>query len=113
MLGWNSVIFAKITSWNISSYISVKSLGCWGESDSDRAISGDLGKLDKSSCYVKTKSLGYTVFAINDGSNCYTSPSALTTYKKYGPIDCDSYRGNAVYQIITGNVVYGKHNSYT
>ena len=81
------------------SYISVTSLGCWGESESDRAISGDFGKLDKAGCYETTKSLGYSVFAINNGSNCHTSPSAWTTYKKYGPLDCNNSRANEVYQI--------------
>lgn len=91
-------------------YISVTSLGCWGESESDRAISGDFGKLDKESCYERTKSLGYSVFAINNGSNCHTSPSAWTTYKKYGPIDCNNSRANEVYQIKKGNRAYGKLN---
>ena len=89
------------------SYISVTSLGCWGESESDRAISGDFGKLDKASCYETTKSLGYSVFAINNGSNCHTSPSAWTTYKKYGPLECNNSRANEVYQIIKGNRAYG------
>ena len=92
------------------SYISVTSLGCWGESESDRAISGDFGKLDKASCYETTKSLGYSVFAINNGSNCHTSPSAWTTYKKYGPLECNNSRANEVFQIKKGNRDYGKLN---
>ena len=84
--------------------LSVKSLGCWGESDSDRAISGDHGKLDKFGCYSKAKSLGYKIFAINKDSTCYTSSNALKTYKKYGPLNCNDSRSNMVYQVQTGNL---------
>ena len=81
-------------------------LGCWGESDSDRAISADYGELDKQKCYDKAKELGYSVFAINIGSkDCYTSPNAWTTYQKYGPISCNDteHEVNEVYQIRAGN----------
>ena len=87
--------------------ISVKSLGCWGESDSDRAISGDYGTLDKEGCYDMANSLGYSVFAINNGSKCYTSPTAWSTYKKYGPMDsqCNGSLSNEVYQIQRGRLI--------
>ena len=88
------------------SLISVESLGCWGESESDRAISGDYGVLDMKGCYDKAKSLGYSVFAMNNHSNCYTSPSAWTTYKKYGQIPCNKPRAIEVYQIRKGIIVF-------
>ena len=84
---------------------SVQSLGCWGESESDRAISGDYGVLNMQGCYDKAKSLGYSVFAMNNHSNCYTSPSAWITYKKYGQIECDEPRSIEVYQIRKGIIV--------
>ena len=89
----------------ISKFI-VKSLGCWGESDSDRAIYGDYGTLDKQACYDKAKSLGYSVFAINNGTKCYTSPIAWSTYKKYGPVEssCNGSLSNDVYLIISGSL---------
>ena len=82
------------------------SLGCWGEAESDRAIPEDYGKLGKQGCYEKTLSLGYRVFAINEGSNCYTSESAFKTYTKYGPISCDDPRASIVYQINQGNLIH-------
>ena len=85
---------------------SVQSLGCWGESESDRAISGDYGVLDMKGCYDKAKSLGYSVFAMNNHSNCYTSPSAWTTYKKYGQINCTDPRSIKVFQIRKGISVF-------
>ena len=84
-------------------FFLVKSLGCWGEAESDRAITEDYGELDTQGCYEKTLSLGYRVFAINEGSNCYTSESAFKTYTKYGPISCDDPRASIVYQINSGN----------
>ena len=92
--------FTKI----LHSNLSVKSLGCWGESDSDRAISGDYGTLNKLGCYRKAVSLGFNVFAINNDSTCYTSSNAWKTYKKYGPALCSDSRSNTVYQIQTGNI---------
>ena len=94
----------------MKSIILVKSLGCWGESDSDRAISGDYGTLNKQGCYDKAKSLGYSVFAINNGSKCYTSPTAWSTYKKYGPIHslCNGSLSNEVYQIQKGRLLVRK-----
>ena len=58
--------------------------------------------MDKTGCYEKAKSLGYSVFAINNGKECYTSASAWTTYKKYGPIECNNSRSNEVFQIKKG-----------
>ena len=99
------VIICKFLLVFISKFI-VKSLGCWGESDSDRAIYGDYGTLDKQACYDKARSLGYSVFAINNGTKCYTSPIAWSTYKKYGPAEssCNSSLSNDVYQIISGSL---------
>ena len=75
--------------------------------DKDRAISGDYGTLNKQGCYDRAKSLGYSVFAINNGSKCYTSPTAWSTYKKYGPIHslCNGSLSNEVYQIQKGRLL--------
>ena len=79
-------------------------LGCWGDSESDRAIADDYGKLDAQGCYEKAVSLGYKVFGIsNENSNCYTSPSGWKTYKKYGELSCDDERSIAVYETKIGN----------
>ena len=79
-------------------------MGCWGDSESDRAIAGDYGKLDAQGCYEKAVSLGYKVFGIsNENSNCYTSPSGWKTYKKYGELSCDDARSIAVYETKIGN----------
>ena len=79
-------------------------LGCWGDSESDRAIADDYGKLDVRGCYEKAVSLGYKVFGIsNENSNCYTSPSGWKTYKKYGELSCDDERSIAVYETKIGN----------
>ena len=83
----------------------VDSLGCWYESDSDRAISGDFGTLDLKGCYDKANSLGYSVFAINNGTKCYTSPIAWATYKKYGPApssSCNDSHSNEVFKVLKG-----------
>ena len=92
---------------SLFSYVKVQSLGCWGESDSDRAISGDFGTLDLKGCYDKANSLGYSVFAINNGTKCYTSPIAWSTYKKYGqkPPSCNDSDSNKVYRVLKGSFI--------
>ena len=86
--------------------LKVQSLGCWRESDSDRAISGDFGTLDLQGCYAKAISLGYSVFAINNGTKCYTSPIAWSTFKKYGQessSSCNDSHSNDVYKVLKGS----------
>ena len=35
-------------------------------------------------CFQAALSKGYSVFAIQDGGQCFTSKKAIATYKKYG-----------------------------
>ncbi|XP_078661544.1 uncharacterized protein LOC144905673 [Branchiostoma floridae x Branchiostoma belcheri] len=72
------------------------SLGCWKDS-SNRAIAqleGTDERLDGSytaranaieKCYQVAKSRGFSVFAVQNGGQCFGSATALTTYRKYGP----------------------------
>ena len=100
-----------------------KSLGCWKDT-SDRAIltlEGSSSILDGSygsrtyaiqKCYEAASSLGYDVFAIQDGGDCFSSATARDTYKKHGPsTSCrDDGKGgpwaNEVYEIVKGKFVY-------
>ena len=71
------------------------SLGCWKDTI-DRAMPSIehshpiLGRSYKSrknaihKCYELALSLGYTVFAIQDGGQCFSSSKAKDTYRKHG-----------------------------
>ncbi|XP_078693730.1 uncharacterized protein LOC144923229 isoform X2 [Branchiostoma floridae x Branchiostoma belcheri] len=72
-------------------------LGCWRDT-SDRAIpilEGTDLRLDGShyhertraieKCYQVALSLGYTVFAVQDGGQCFGSADGHNSYNKYGP----------------------------
>ncbi|XP_035674439.1 uncharacterized protein LOC118414482 isoform X3 [Branchiostoma floridae] len=95
------------------------SLGCWKDS-SNRAIA-TLEKTDErldgtytaradaiEKCYQVAKSRGFSVFAVQNGGECFGSATALGTYKKYGPSSsCKTDGeggawGNEVYLIKTG-----------
>ena len=96
-------------------------LGCWGDKGSPpsaRAISGgnrlpqhksdyedNIRDLVKD-CYNFAKSQGWTVFAVQNQNECYTSADAENTYQKHGKVDrCSNGKGgfNAldVYKIET------------
>ena len=95
------------------------SLGCWKDTSS-RAISILEGKnpfLDGSyrtrkraiqKCFYAAKSLGYDVFAVQDGGQCGTSSAAKSTFKKYGESTACKLDGkggawaNNVYEINQG-----------
>ena len=89
-------------------------IGCWIDKGDDRAIPeianfrGDPNPIQK--CFELAKSLGYTVFALQDNGACHSSPDAGNTYDKHGSsTDCpNSGRGgpwlNNVYEIVHGNV---------
>ena len=96
------------------------SLGCWKDT-SNRAITTLEGKssiLDGpyrsrvnpiQKCFEVAKSLGYKVFAVQNGGWCAGSANAEDTYKKYGPAtNCRDGEGglwaNDVYKIQEGNV---------
>ena len=88
--------------------LPITSLGCWKDY-TDRAIAnGFHGTLGIQGCFERAKLLGYQVFAVQYGGECYTSSEAAETYNKYG--SCDICEGGAggiwcqdVYQI-NGNL---------
>ena len=72
---------------------SFASLGCWVDKN-DRAIAGGYENLGDGGqenaielCFEKAKRLGYGVFAVQYGNQCFTSATAEETYQKYGPAD--------------------------
>ena len=98
--------------------LPITSLGCWKDY-TDRAIAnGFHGALGIKGCFERAKLLGYQVFAVQYGGECYTSSEAAETYNKYG--SCDICEGGAggiwcqdVYQI-NGNldISYVANGSY-
>ena len=42
------------------------------------------GKDKVNLCYLDAVKLGYTVFAMQYGGQCFSGPSAAQTYRKYG-----------------------------
>ena len=80
------------------------SLGCWKD-ETNRAIKGYEGALGINGCYERSKSKHFDTFAVQNGRNCFTSPTASDTYKIYGPsTDCSSdgtggYWSQEVYKI--------------
>ena len=61
-----------------------KSLGCWWDGEKS-AIDDYAGYTILERCYELAKRLGYDVFALQRGGDCYTSATAGDTYKDYGP----------------------------
>ena len=88
--------------------LPITSLGCWKDY-TDRAIAnGYHGALGIIGCFERAKSLGYQVFAVQYGGECFTSSEAAETYDKYGSCDiCEDGTGGIwcqdVYQI-NGNL---------
>ena len=96
------------------------SLGCW----KDRTWNFAIPTLEGSSsfygsnyrnredavqkCYQTAKSLGYHVFAVQEGGMCVSSATAKSTYKKYGastackPDGKGGRNANDVYEIKQG-----------
>ncbi|XP_078691944.1 uncharacterized protein LOC144922175 [Branchiostoma floridae x Branchiostoma belcheri] len=91
-------------------------LGCWADT-SDRAIpilEGTDPRLDGpyqsrqdaiQKCYQVAQSRGFTVFAVQNGGQCFGSANAFNTYNRYGPSTACAADGeggpwaNEVYQI--------------
>ena len=98
-------------------------LGCW-QDHKTRAIptlEGKSSHLDGfykrrddaiKKCFEVAKSLGYIVFAVQDGGWCASSESAKSTYKKYGESKAclrngkGGYWANAVYEIKRGTFLF-------
>ena len=63
-------------------------------------------------CFKAAKSLGYNIFAIQDGGRCASSATAKSTYNKYGTSTTCNQDGegaagaNEVYEIIQGKSLY-------
>jgi len=109
----------KVAPTTESHEVHYESLGCWGDSYS-RAIGTLEGKhelldgnykdrenaLEK--CGQAAESLGYTVFAVQNGGYCSAAADAESTYKKYGEssgCEDDGEGGgwaNHVYKIVPG-----------
>ena len=71
--------------------LPITSLGCWKDY-TDRAIAnGFHGALGIQGCFERAKLLGYQVFAVQYGGECYTSSEAAETYNKYGSCDICEY----------------------
>ena len=93
------------------------SLGCWGDTTRDRAISGDIrlpGDTENiiEACHNYAEYRGWTVFAVEFKTQCFTSADAGTTYMKHGQSDiCTNGTGGAnamdVYKIVNcpGNIL--------
>ena len=100
-------------------YCTPKHLGCWADIPHNRAIAGGIRFDDMDNpvekCYNFAKQEGYSVFAVQFNTQCFTSAYAADTYRKHGKSKvCYNGRGgyNAqdVYQVnCQGNVV----NYYT
>ena len=87
MFGHNNLILLTVLFYShyfIDSVPGYISLGCWKDT-STRAINNYEGKLGIADCYERAKTLGNEIFAIQYGSECWTTATAKDTYKKYGP----------------------------
>ena len=100
-----------------SGVINVEELGCWKDTDFDRAIQSLEGThallkefyMSHTNAYDKclgaTLSFGYTVFALQNGGNCRSASDAEETYDKHGTSDACNGDGeggpwaNQVYKI--------------
>ena len=65
----------------------LKSLGCWRDTG-NRAISGGIrirnGMGTVANCQAFADTRGWTVFAMQNGNECFTAINAKDTYQKYG-----------------------------
>ena len=81
--------------------IPYKIIGCWKDEHPDRAmqdleggstILDGLYKLRSNAiekCYQLVKKLGFSVFALQDGGQCFGSDKTKKTFNKYGlSLDC-------------------------
>jgi len=75
-----------------------QSLGCWKDNQ-NRAIRGGIRFSSQNpvkDCEAYANGLGFTVFAVQFGTECFTAVNAAMTYQMYGPSeDCKDGRGGA------------------
>ena len=104
-------------------------LGCWGDKGNQRAISGgnriayssnpdDPAADQIGECHNFAKQKGWTVFAVENLNECYTSADAEEFYRMYGEVDrCSNGKGgfNAmdVYKIVTCQGIQSFSYQYT
>jgi len=77
----------------------VQEIGCFRDASS-RAISGDMVEFSYDEvvwrCYLRAKNFGYTHFAVQYNTECFTSYDAGETYDKYGSTSgCANGRGGS------------------
>ncbi|KAL5254789.1 hypothetical protein ACHWQZ_G014288 [Mnemiopsis leidyi] len=77
---------------------SPKSLGCWTDTG-DRAIAGGI-RLNSNDpikdCYNYARDQGFSVFAVQYNTECFTAANAAETYDKYGGSSgCSNGRGGS------------------
>ena len=82
-----------------------QSLGCWRDTG-NRAIAGGIrfNSLNVDDCMKYAADRGWSVFAVQYNSECFTAPDAEHTYRKYGGANnCAHGRGggwaNSVYKV--------------
>ena len=89
-------------------YCSVKSLGCWTDSPT-RAIEGGIRFNSDNpieACRNYAKEQGFSFFAVQYSTECFTAANAGDTYQKYGESDGCNANGRGggwaqnVYQIV-------------
>ena len=83
-------------------------LGCWKDGN-DRAIAGEIVKLKPpetlvQGCRMRTETMGWNVFAVQNDRECFTAADAVDTYQKHGEgTGCRNGRGGTwridVYEI--------------
>ena len=85
---------------------SPKSLGCWKD-NANRAIAGGIRFNSNNpieDCHNYAKEQGFSVFAVQYNTECFTAANAAETFKKYGESSgCRNGRGGGwaqnVYQV--------------
>ncbi|XP_035695381.1 uncharacterized protein LOC118429108 [Branchiostoma floridae] len=107
------------TNGNSPGYMS---LGCWKDKSSraigllegkDSRLNADYKRRNNAlgKCYQVAKDRGFMVFGVQNGGQCFGSPIAGGTYRKYGPSSgCRGGKGgrwaNDVYRITDANPKY-------
>ena len=66
----------------------MKSLGCWADTKPPGAIDGGVRfrsvKNPIEECRNYAQEQGFSVFAVQNGKECFTAANAADTYKRYG-----------------------------
>ena len=92
----------------------IKDLGCWRD-EKYKVIAGGqkFGRVTVASCREYAETRGWTVFAMQDGNQCYTAFNAGETYQNFGKSDGCRSNGlggswaNNVYEIVANQIQTG------